>query len=136
MIVATGEEAAASLRTASRSIERSWTMATPCDKLQEVFLKEIAPTMEQLVKEFSWPMLFSVVEDAIKAAEAMEGLDSGPEKKACVIDSILAVYDQYQIDIPFLPAMFEKAALKAVLDIGIDAIVELLNKNGIFVHGT
>jgi len=110
-------------------------MTTPCDKLQEVFLKEIAPTMEQLVKEFSWPMFFSVVEDAIKAAEAMEGLDSGPEKKACVIDSILAVYDQYQIDIPYLPAMFERAALKAVLDIGIDAIVELLNKNGIFVHG-
>jgi hypothetical protein len=110
-------------------------MTTPCDNLQEVFLKEIAPTMEQLVKEFSWSMFFSVVEDAIKAAEAMEGLDSGPEKKACVVDSILAVYDQYQIDIPYLPAMFEKAALKAVLDIGIDAIVELLNKNGIFVHG-
>ena len=111
-------------------------MATPCDQVKEVFLKGVAPKMEQLVKEFSWPMLFSVVEDAIKAAEAMEGLDSGPEKKACVIDCILAVYDQYQIDIPYLPAMFEKAALKAVLDIGIDAIVELLNKNGIFVHGT
>ena len=111
-------------------------MATPCDEMQKVFLEEIAPTMEQLVQDFSWTMLFSVVEDAIKAAEAMEGLDSGPEKKACVIDSILAVYDQYKIDIPYLPAMFEKSALKAVLDIGIDAIVELLNKNGIFVHGT
>jgi hypothetical protein len=111
-------------------------MATPCEQVKDVFLKEIAPTMEQLVKEFSWPTLFSVVEDAIKAVEAMEGLDSGPEKKACVIDCILAVYDQYQIDIPLLPAMFEKTALKAVLDIAIDAIVELLNKNGIFVHGT
>ena len=111
-------------------------MTTPCDEMKEVFLKEIAPTMEQLVTEFSWTTLFSVVEDAIKAAEAMEGLDSGPEKKACVIDSILAVYDQYKIDIPYLPAMFERSALKAVLDIGIDAIVELLNKNGIFVHGT
>jgi hypothetical protein len=117
------------------NIERSWTMATPCGQVQEVFLKEIAPTMEQLVKEFSWPTLFSMVEDAIKAVEAMEGLDSGPEKKACAIDCVMAVYDQYQIDIPFLPAMFEKAALKAVLDIGIDVIVELLNKNGIFVHG-
>jgi hypothetical protein len=111
-------------------------MATPCDEMQEVFLKEIAPTMEQLVQDFSWTMFFSVVEDAIKAAEAMEGLGSGPEKKACVIDCILAVYDQYKIDIPYLPAMFERSALKAVLDIGIDAIVELLNKNGIFVHGT
>jgi len=111
-------------------------MATPCDKVQEVFLKEIAPTMEQLVAEFSWPMLFSIVEDAIKAVEAMEGLDSGSEKKACVIDCVLAVYDQAQIDIPYLPAMFEKAALEAVLNIGIDVIVELLNKNGIFVHGT
>lgn len=111
-------------------------MATPCDQVKEVFLKEIAPTMEQLVKGFSWPMLFSMVEDAIKAAEAMEGLDSGPEKKACVVDCVLAVYDQYQIDIPYLPAMFEKAALEAVLNIGIDVIVELLNKNGIFVHGT
>ena len=85
-------------------------MATPCDQVQEVFLKEIAPAMEQLVKEFSWPTLFSMVEDAIKAVEAMEGLDSGPEKKACAIDCVLAVYDQYQVDIPFLPAMFEKAA--------------------------
>ena len=111
-------------------------MATPCEQMQEVFLREIAPTMEQLVKAFSWTTFFSVVEDAIKAAEAMEGLGSGREKKACVVDCILAVYDQYQIDIPYLPAMFEKVALKAVLDIGIDVIVELLNKNGIFVHGT
>ena len=111
-------------------------MATPCDQVKEVFLKEIAPTMEQLVKEFSWTTFFSVVEDAIKAAEAVEGLGSGPEKKACVVDCILAVYDQYQIDIPYLPAMFEKAALKAVLEVAIDVIVELLNKNGIFVHGT
>ncbi|TEU15008.1 MAG: hypothetical protein E3J21_14380 [Anaerolineales bacterium] len=110
-------------------------MATPCEQVQDVFLKEIAPTIEQLVKEFSWPTLFSIVEDAIKAVEAMEGLDSGPEKKACAVDCILAVYDRYKIDIPFLPAMFERAALKAVLDIAIDAIVELLNKNGIFVHG-
>jgi hypothetical protein len=110
-------------------------MATPCDQVKEVFLKEVAPTMEQLVEEFSWPMLFSMVEDAIKAVEAMEGLDSGPEKKACAIDCVLTVYDHYQIDIPYLPAMFEKAALEAVLNIAIDAIVELLNKNGIFVHG-
>ncbi len=111
-------------------------MATPCEQVKEVFLQEVAPAMEQLVKAFSWPAFFSVVEDAIKTAEAMEGLGSGPEKKACVIECILAVYDQYQIDIPYLPAMLEKAALKAVLDVGIDVIVELLNKNGIFVHGT
>ena len=111
-------------------------MATPCDEMQEVFLKEIAPTMEQLVKEFSWTTFFSVVEDAIKAAEVMEGLDTGPEKKACVIDCVLAVYDRYQIDIPYLPALFERSALESVLNIAIDAIVELLNKNGIFVHGT
>ena len=111
-------------------------MATPCDQVQEVFLEEIAPTMEQLVKAFSWTTFFSVVEDAIKAVEAMQGFQSGPEKKACAIDCILAVYDRYQIDIPYLPAMFEKAALKAVLEVAIDAIVELLNKNGIFVHGT
>lgn len=111
-------------------------MATPCDQVKEVFLEEIAPTMEQLIKGFSWTTFFSIVEDAIKAVEAMKGFESGPEKKACATDCILAVYDQYQIDIPYLPAMFEKAALKAVLDIGIDVIVELLNKNGIFVHGT
>jgi hypothetical protein len=31
-------------------------MATPCDEMQKVFLEEIAPTMEQLVQDFSWTM--------------------------------------------------------------------------------
>ncbi len=110
-------------------------MKTACDEARDIFLNEIAPAIKALGEEFTWTGFFSLLEDAIKAVEKVMGAGNGPQKKACVLDIITDVYDQYEIDIPYLPNMFEKMALKWILDVAIDAIVELLNKNGIFVHG-
>jgi ketopantoate reductase len=64
----------------------------------------------------------------------MEQSGTGPEKKACAIDIILAVYDEYDLDIPYLPNMFEKQMLKVIIDVAIDGIVAILNKHGVFAH--
>ena len=112
------------------------TTIQPCDQLKETFIKQIAPQMEAMVKEFSWSGLFALFDEVIQAVEQMEGVGSGPEKKACAIEIILAVYDEYQFDIPYLPNMFEKQMLKLIVEIAIDGIVEILNRRGVFVHGT
>ena len=108
----------------------------PCEQLKETFIKQIAPQMETLVKEFSWSGLFGLFDEVIQAVEQMEGVSGGSEKKACAIEIILAVYDEYQFDIPYLPNMFERQMLKLIVEIAIDGIVEILNKHGVFVHGT
>ena len=64
-----------------------------------------------------------------------EGVGGGAEKKSCAIEIVLAVYDEYRFDIPYLPNMFEKQMLKLIVEIAIDGIVEILNRHGIFVHG-
>jgi hypothetical protein len=112
------------------------TAIQPCEQLKETFVAQIAPQMEALVKEFSWSSLFGLFDEVIQAVEHMEGVGSGPEKKACAIDIILAVYDEYRFDIPYLPNMFEKQMLKLIVEIAIDGIVEILNKHGVFVHDT
>jgi ketopantoate reductase len=111
------------------------TASQPCEKLKESFVEKIAPKMEALVKEFSWGELFGLFDDVVQAVEEMEGVVGGAEKKECAIDIILAVYDKYQFDIPYLPNMFEKQMLKLIVEIAIDGIVEILNRRGIFVHG-
>ena len=107
----------------------------PCEKLTEQFLKEIAPQMQILVAEFSWGGLFALFDDVIQAVETMEEISGGAAKKACAIDLVLAVYDEYKFDIPYLPNMFERQMLKTILDAAIDGIVAILNKRGVFVHG-
>ena len=111
------------------------TVSQPCEKLKATFVEQIAPKMEALVKEFSWSGLFGLFDDVVQAVEEMEGVEGGAEKKACAIDIILAVYDEYQFDIPYLPNMFERQMLKLIVEIAIDGIVEILNRRGIFVHG-
>ena len=108
----------------------------PCKELQVTFLERIAPKMESLVKEFSWSGLFALFDDVIQAVEELQGVGGGPEKKACAIEIILAAYDKYRFDIPYLPNMFERQMLKLIIEIAIDGIVEILNKRGVFVHGT
>ena len=112
------------------------TAGQPCEQLKKTFIKQIAPQMEALVKEFSWSGLFGLFDDVIQAVEQMEGVGSGPEKKACAIEIVLGVYDEYKFDIPYLPNMFEKQMLKLIVEIAIDGIVEILNRRGVFVHGT
>ncbi len=107
----------------------------PCAKLVTTFVEQIAPRMEALQKEFSWAGLFEMLDDVVQAVEDMEGVGNGPAKKACAIEVVLAVYDRYHFDIPYLPNMFEKQMLKVILDVAIDGIVAILNKRGIFVHG-
>jgi ketopantoate reductase len=107
----------------------------PCQELEATFLVQIAPQMEELVQEFSWGGLFGMFDDVVQAVEDMKEIGSGPQKKACAIDIVLAVYDQYRFDIPYLPNMFEKQMLKMILDVAIDGIVAILNKRGVFVHG-
>ena len=111
------------------------TVSQPCEKLKATFVEQIAPKMEALVKEFSWSELFGLFDDVVQAVEEMEGVEGGAEKKACAIDIILGVYDEYQFDIPYLPNMFERQMLKLIVEIAIDGIVEILNRRGIFVHG-
>ncbi len=112
------------------------TASPSCEKLIATFVEQIAPKMEALQKEFSWAGLFDMFDDVVQAVEDMEGVGNGPAKKACAIEVVLAVYDKYQFDIPYLPNMFEKQMLKVILDVAIDGIVAILNKRGIFVHGT
>jgi hypothetical protein len=111
------------------------TANQPCEKLKATFVEQIAPKMDALVKEFSWSGLFGLFDDAVQAVEEMEGVGGGSAKKACAIEIILAVYDEYQFDIPYLPNMFERQMLKLIVEIAIDGIVEILNRRGIFVHG-
>ena len=111
------------------------TTSQPCEKLKATFVEQIAPKMDVLVKEFSWSGLFGLFDDVIQVVEEMEGIGGGAAKKACAIEIILAVYDEYQFDIPYLPNMFEKQMLKLIVEIAIDGIVEILNRRGIFVHG-
>ena len=111
------------------------TASQPCEELKATFIEQIAPRMDALVKEFSWGALFGLLDDVVQAVEEMEGVSGGAEKKACAIEIVLAVYDKYQFDIPYLPNMFEKQMLKLIVEIAIDGIVEILNKRGIFVHG-
>lgn len=108
---------------------------TACDDLKTQFLETITPNIEALTKEFTWSGLFALIDEAVQAVEITQGIGSGPEKKACVIDIILEAYDRANFDIPYLPNMFEKTGLKMLLDIAIDGIVEILNRRGIFVHG-
>ncbi len=112
------------------------TASQPCEQLKETFIEQIAPQMEAMVKEFSWSGLFGLFDEVIQAVEQMEGVGSGAEKKACAIEIVLGVYDEYQFDIPYLPNMFEKQMLKLIVEIAIDGIVEILNRRGVFVHGT
>jgi hypothetical protein len=114
--------------------KESLPMTTACDQVREIVFRELVPGIEDLMAEFSWVKLISVLEDIIKTAESVMGTGSGAEKKKCVIDIMLDVYDQYQIDIPYLPNMFEKPVLNALLGVIIDAIVMLLNKNEVFAH--
>jgi ketopantoate reductase len=112
------------------------TISAPCERLIATFVEQIAPKMEALVKEFSWAGLFELFDDVVQAVENMEGIGKGPDKKACAIEIVLAVYDKYQFDIPYIPSIFERRLLKLILDMAIDGIVAILNKRGIFVHGT
>ena len=112
------------------------TASQPCERAKATFLEQIAPQMDVLVKEFSWSGLFAMFDDVIQAVEDLEGLDSGSAKKACAIEIILAVYDEYRFDIPYLPNMFEKQMLKVLVEVAIDGIVAILNKRGVFSHGT
>ena len=111
-------------------------VSQPCEKAKATFLEQIAPQMDVLVREFSWSGLFAMFDDVIQAVESLEGLESGAAKKACAIEIVLAVYDEYHFDIPYLPNMFEKQMLKVIVEVAIDGIVEILNKRGVFVHGT
>ena len=112
-------------------------MTTACEKLTATFVEQIAPKMETLTQEFTWAGLFELFDDVVQAVEEMKGVGSGAEKKACAIEIVLAVYDRYQFDIiPYLPGALERQLLKLVLDFAIDGIVAILNKRGIFVHGT
>ncbi len=112
------------------------TSSPACEKVKATLLEQIAPEMEALVKEFSWASLFGMFDDVVQAVEDMEGVGSGAEKKACAIEIILAAYDKFKFDIPYLPNMFEKQMLKLIVEIAVDGIVQILNKRGIFVHGT
>ena len=112
------------------------TMPQPCQKLIQTFLVQIAPKMEDLKGEFSWPALFELFDDAVDAVENMKEIQGGQQKKECAIELIMAVYDRYQLDIPYLPNMFEKKILRTILNVVIDGIVAILNKRGVFEHGT
>lgn len=112
------------------------TTTPACEKVKDTLLEQIAPEMEKLVKEFSWSALFGLFDDVIQAVESMQGVDGGAQKKACAVEIILAAYDKYGFDIPYLPNMFERQMLKLIVDIAIDGIVEILNRRGVFVHGT
>lgn len=108
---------------------------TACDELKAQFLTKLAPQIEALAAEFSWNKLFALIDDAVQTVEVAQGAGNGPEKKACVIDIVLEVYDRSNFDIPYLPNMFEKNGLRILLDVTIDGIVEILNRRGIFVRG-
>ena len=112
------------------------TITPACEKVKDTLLEQIAPGMETLVKEFSWAALFGLFDDVIQAVENMQGVSGGEQKKACAVEIILAAYDKYRFDIPYLPNMFERQMLKLIIDIAIDGIVEILNRRGVFVHGT
>jgi ketopantoate reductase len=112
------------------------TIGQPCAKVKDELLEQIAPQVETLVKEFTWAGLFAVFDDVVQAVEDAGDIGTGPEKKACAVDITLAVYDKYQFDIPYLPNMFERQMLKLIVEIAIDGIVAILNKRGLFVHGT
>jgi hypothetical protein len=108
---------------------------TPCDELKDQFLDNIAPKIQTLANNFNWGGLFALIDDAVEAVEVARGAGNGPEKKACVIDIVLAVYDRSNFDIPYLPRMVEKDGLRILLDVAIDGIVEILNRRGVFVQG-
>lgn len=112
------------------------TITPACEQVKDTLLEQIAPEMEGLVKDFSWAALFGLFDDVIQAVEAMQGIGGGAQKKACAVEIILAAYDKYRFDIPYLPNMFEKQMLKLIVDIAIDGIVEILNRRGVFVHST
>ncbi len=109
---------------------------SPCQKLTATFVKTIAPKIEKFKQGFDWSIMFELFDDAIQAVEEMKEVQGGAAKKACATEMILAVHQEYQIDIPFLPAMFEKQALKFIVNYVIDGIVAILNKRGVFVHDT
>lgn len=106
----------------------------PCEKLVKTFVENIAPKMEGFKKGFNWALMFELFDDAVQAVENMKEIQGGEQKKACAIEIILAVYETYQIDIPYLPALVEKQALKFIVNVVIDGIVAILNKRGIFAH--
>ncbi len=108
---------------------------TPCQQLVQRFVHQVAPKIESFKQGFDWKIMFELFDDAIQAVEEMKAIQGGAAKKACATEMILAVYDEYKIDIPYLPAMFEKQALKFIINYAIDGIVAILNKRGIFVHG-
>lgn len=108
----------------------------PCERVKATLLEELAPQLEALAKAFSWGGLFAMFDDVVQAVEDMRAIGSGPDKKACVIHIVLAAYDTYRFDIPLIPDLTERQVLKWVLEIAIDGIVAILNKRGIFVHGT
>ena len=112
------------------------TITPACEKVKDTLLEQIAPEMEALVREFSWAALFGLFDNVIQAVESMQGVGGGAQKKSCAVDIILAAYDKYRFDIPYLPNMFERQMLKLIIDIAIDGIVEILNRRGVFVHGT
>lgn len=107
---------------------------TPCQQLVQRFVHDVAPKIEGFKQGFDWKIMFELLDDAIQAVEEMKAIQGGAAKKACATEMILAVYDAYKIDIPFLPTMLEKQALKFIIGYAIDGIVAILNKRGIFVH--
>ncbi len=109
---------------------------TPCQELTNTFVRDIAPRIKVFKEGFDWSVMFELFDEAIQAVEDMQAIKGGAQKKACATEIILAVYDEYDIDIPYLPAMIEKQALKFIVDVVIDGIVAILNKRGVFVHNT
>ena len=107
----------------------------PCAELVNTFVRDIAPKIETLKDKFSWGAMFELFDEAIQAVEEMKGIGDGPAKKACAVEIVLTVYDEYNIDIPYLPNMVERQALKVFINVVIDGIVAILNKRGVFVHG-
>ena len=111
-------------------------MQSPCAELVNTFVRDIAPKIEVFKDGFNWGVMFELFDDAIQAVENMKGIEGGTAKKECAIQIILTVYDEYDIDIPYLPNMVEKQALKIIIDVVIDGLVAILNKRGVFAHGS
>jgi hypothetical protein len=109
-------------------------MKSPCEELVNTFVRDIAPKIEAFRGGFNWGLMFELFDEAIQAVEDMKGIEGGAAKKQCAVKIILTVYDEYDIDIPYLPNMVEKQALKIIIDVVIDGIVAILNKRGVFVH--
>ena len=109
---------------------------SPCAKLVNTFVMDIAPKIEGFREGFNWGLMFELFDEAIQAVEDMKEIEGGAAKKRCAVEIILTVYDEYDIDIPYLPNMVEKQALKIIIDVVIDGIVAILNKRGVFEHGS